>query len=376
MVHRAPLSLVALVASTLLLPASLALANDASVSLRGGSVQLRQEASVELVAERLIFRYRAGGPTVPDEVRTCRQADYGAGPDCPEQSWCRPDGLCWIPPHWEADLRYDLRNTSDAPITLDVGLPFWLPSDEDEHSGPSSSQEITGFSTTLDGAPVQAQRIDAEVEQELGGEIIAFNRTYVSQVTLQPGLVHSLRHRYDAFGGSGASGGNWFDYLLRTAASWNGPIGSVRIDFELPPDIGPCVHVSLPFERVGNWVRVSLTDWTPTADFAVVWAGPDLLRYGYDSVGAMCDERMADQSVDPQRLAAQIELYHGAPHASADPAVLAEGAFPLCRTVDQFEAMAWESETPPVIPYVEDPNYPYSVPEAVATCLARLRVAP
>ncbi len=350
-------------------------ANDASITLTGGTVRIVEAENVELVEERLVFTHQGATVVPPPVGYRCDEAGDSAGwrGTCDGGAWCQDDtGLCHRGPRWNADLTYVLRNNSDTPVTLDVGLPFQMPELDWEHHGPNIEDEISEFATWLDDRVLHVERIDGHVEQTLGEHEIEFNRVYHSQVTLQPGQLHSLRHRYTTYSGQSAGGNDWFDYLLRTGSSWSGNIGRVRIDFQLPPANGPCAHTVFPYERVGDWVRITLEDWDPDRDFHIAWAPREVLTMMWGDWEDYCSYlEQADDDVREQRLAA-VELFFGAPHEGREE-LAARGPMHFCSMADGFAYLLHEGFDTSAIVYREDPHYPSEMPAELQTCIAEIR---
>lgn len=323
-----------LLASLVALAPASAVANDASFGFVGGALELQEEADVSLVAEHLQFTYE--GPGV----------------------------------RWRANLRYELHHDGDAPITLQVGLPFRFPDPDSDAYGPGYQDPIEEFVTEVDGVPVAVQ----QVPEEIPADAMEYDRVYLATVTFEPGQTRVLTHRYVTYGGVDSSGGWWFDYLLTTARSWNGPIGSVAIDFQLPTQRAegqsPCLRSSLPFERDGDWLRVRLTDFTPSTDFEVSGVrGDDVIamNYGLD-FDATDPERACDSTwgdVDRSAVAAHVSLFYGAPATEAR--LEAARNIDLCRLAPPHTA--GEGDVVSRVGYVARDGWWETIPSALRACL-------
>lgn len=258
-----------------------AAANDAAFSMRAGTPRIEPVQNVRLESEHLVFRYVPPTQAPPPTGGRC---DAGGDDDergtCPHGWWCGRNGLCSVSSRWQADLTYVLRNTSEEPAQLQIGMPFYLASPEwgGTAFGPTTAGEIEGFETWVDGDQVPVQRVDQAVVD--GG--VSYNRLYLSEVTFEPGATRTLSHRYLSHPTTYFSTPPMtaYRFLLRTARSWSGPIGEVRIDFQLPPQVLPCIVASLPFERRDDWLSVRLTDWDPVVDFDLMWVPGDVFLPG------------------------------------------------------------------------------------------------
>lgn len=324
-------------------------ANDSSIAFEAGLPRLKAEKEVDMLAEKLVFRYR------PPQRRP-------VGQSCPVWSAVY-EGFCHIPSHWVAELTYTFRNRGKA-RTLQIGLPFDMPAcpAESDINGPNACEPIENFGTWLDGQRVPVQRLNQTWQAD-----IPFNRVYLSEVAFAPGQVRSLRHQYLTYHQSGI-GGNRFRYLLRTGSHWGKPIEKVEIDFELPPHLGPCALSNLPFQRQGNWLRILLQQWRPDRDLEIVFAsreralmGSDLQPMGEDT--DLCAQLQALPEDRRKTLTAQLNRLYGAP-ASAAP--LAGDAWPLCQNA---EYLAPYRDQGIALPWLSDSAWPGNLPASLAQCL-------
>ena len=387
----------ALAAALLLLVPANATANDASFSFVGGNPRLLNETSVAMVSEHLVFRYRAAATQPGTSGGRCDEFG-GVEPEweerhrlCPTGWYCYADGLCHRGRGWTAELTYVFENRGDEARDLVVGLPFRLPNPADEEGdwfGPTVGDEIEGFVTLLNGQPAPVERVDREVYED----DISFNRVYATLVHFEPGQTHQLVHRYESFVSIGsAGGGSSYRYMLRTGRGWAGPIGSVRIDFQLPPDNGPCATANLPYERDGDWIRVALSDVTPERDFEVIWEGRDYSLGGrfapiWDLDGAedpattFCAPALSAAPQERALLADHLELFYGAPAEDRLAAARDQGPIFFCAWADMFHMLAFDSEIGAEqgydvsrMAYQPSPLYPENMPPFIRECLARLR---
>lgn len=342
-------------------------ANDTAISLEGGAPTVVQGPGVRMVSERLTFSYAPGGTEAPGEDGLCRQG---------YEPW---DGACWFAEHWQADLEYVFESV-DANGTITIGLPFVMPGEESEAIGPRGSQAVEDMRTYVDGSDAEVTVIDDPLRTD---EWTA-HRTFAVDVAFEPGQRRVVRHTYRGYASGTAGGESWFSYLLLSGRPWNGDIGRVEIEFELPA-FTPCVLVSLPHTVDGRTVRVRLDEWEPDADFEIAWIEPDAAARG-DAYGPIdddpnltCDDLL--RGAEPAERARALELLYGAPQVESDAQFL---GLPLYDCAPMYAVSATlhgdtdrDDAWPPLwlqgavwgLRYLEDPAYPTAMPEAVRACI-------
>jgi len=335
--------------------AGASLANDSSIAFEAGLPRLKSEKDLDMVAEKLVFSYRP-----PKRLP--------AGKACP--AWSQTyNGFCEIPSHWIAELKYTFRNRGPK-RTLQIGLPFDMPScpPESDINGPKACDPIENFGTWLDG-----QRVPVQVLNQTWQEDIPFNRVYLSEVPFARGQTRVLRHQYLSYHQSGI-GGERFRYLLRTGSTWGSPIEKVEIEFELPPQLGPCALSNLPFQRQGHWLKIALQNWRPDRDLEIafasrerVLAGTALQPYGQETESDLCAQARDLAPELRQTLLDQAKRLYGAP-ASATPQLKGD-AWPLCQNADY---LAPYRDKGFALPFLLDPAWPGNLPSGLAMCIKTL----
>lgn len=332
-------------------------ANDSSIGFVGGLPRLKAEKEVDMVAEKLVFRYR------PPQVLKAAS--------CPLWSHVY-DGQCEIPSHWVAELQYTFRNRGPA-RRLQIGLPFDMPAcpAESDTNGPKACDPIEHFGTWLDGQRVPVSRLDQTWQ-----EAIPFNRVYLSEVPFATGQTRTLRHQYLSYHQSGI-GGERFGYLLRTGSTWGRPIEKVEIEFELPPESSPCALSNLPFQRQGHWLKIQMKNWRPDRDLEIAFAsreralmGTEFSPYAQEEGAEFCAAARALPTETRQRLAAQVKRLYGAP-ASATPQLTGD-AWPLCQYADYLTPYRDKGLA---LPWLPDPAWPQTLPPKLAACLKEVDAA-
>ena len=338
-------------------------ANDSSIAFEAGLPRLQSEKDVDMVAEKLVFSFRP-----PQRLP--------AGKACPAWSQVYA-GFCEIPSHWVAELKYTFRNRGPA-RKLQIGLPFDMPPcpPESDINGPKACDPIENFGTWLDG-----QRVPVTFLNQTWQEAIPFNRVYLSEVPFAQGQTRVLRHQYLSYHQSGI-GGERFRYLLRTGSTWGQPIEKVEIAFELPPNLGPCALSNLPFQRLGNWLKIDLRHWRPDRDLEIAFAArerallgtafhPYGQAYGQESEADLCAEARALAPETRQTLVDQVNRLYGAP-ASTTPQLRGD-AWPLCANADYLSPYRDKGFA---LPFLPDPAWPGNLPSGLAICLKELENKP
>lgn len=286
---------------TLLVPLA-ASANDAAFWGQGATVFAVKESRVRMERERVKVRYvppPADGK--PIEARPVR---------------------------WEADATFELRNETDAEITIQVGFPDWEDHSEVRREGPGPHWAIRDFRTEVDGKPVDAvhkvvaRKADATstgtdaIPQEVLD--LGYGATWTWDVTFPPKGLVTVRNTY-RFGGYNSNGpfeacagdppapeakrafwrgakpmrGGWafgdgtcdrVEYIVTTGRTWGGPIGVADIEIEVLPGTPPHLFVPVPdaTEVADGKVRWHFENWTPRREVAVLysWPIPDDATHG------------------------------------------------------------------------------------------------
>ncbi|MCA9562872.1 MAG: hypothetical protein KC561_05245, partial [Myxococcales bacterium] len=290
-------------------------------------------------------------------------------------------------PALSADLVYEFQNVSEESVDLTIGLPFMMPSADEEGDviGPNAEEDIVGLTTAIDGQDASVTRADLTVEQVDALNGTMYNRVYSVEVAFGPGETHVLRHRYMGFASFESSGGSkGLSYLLTTGRGWQGTIGSVAIDIEIP-DMAPCTTVSLPYEKDGDWIRIRLSDWEPDGDLDVSFVLQDALLYDYygdpEDAQASCAGVATLQPEDQLRWLAQTELAFGAPPTEYREPFAAEGPLNYCSRTDEWAWVSYElengnesvAERASALRYSTDDRFPNTMPEALRECVTTTR---
>lgn len=193
-------------------------ADDGSWTLtgQGRTVMPLQSTQVKMVAETVVLR-----PVEPSPAST----EPGAQKDL-----LRPYYI------WSADCSFTFQNTSEAPADVLMGFPDTWVQDSwrwelyGDREVPKS-HAIRDFETQVDGTA--AAVVPKEPDQAMLKTWPDISRVLCWEVHFEPGQTRVVKNRY-RFGGVRTvnnSGDNYtrLEYILRTGALWNGPIGSAEI---------------------------------------------------------------------------------------------------------------------------------------------------
>lgn len=141
---------------------------------------------------------------------------------------------------WEVSVKYRFHNTSDQPVTVQMGFPEACertPDDDyaEEETGkqPKCRPTIFDFVAEVDGKrlPVTVKRADPKRTGPLADE--HFDRVHTFEVRFAPGQRRAVHHRYRNGVSITSPYTSHLDYILRTGGLWKGPIGSLTVTLTL-----------------------------------------------------------------------------------------------------------------------------------------------
>jgi hypothetical protein len=121
----------------------------------------------------------------------------------------------------DVDARFVFKNDGPAVKVL-IGFP-----EEGKDVEPQTRTHMTGFRAFVDGKKVDVVRRVAT--RPTDDNDYDYKYYWVKEVAFGPGETHVLVDKYR--GGKAVTGYGWsgFNYVLKTGASWHGPIGHARI---------------------------------------------------------------------------------------------------------------------------------------------------
>lgn len=231
---------------TMILFAPLSLADDGAISGIGGTVALLDEhPSVQMVSEEVNIKLGYDATTVA--------------------------------------CKFVFKNTGEA-TTVKMGFP----------ESKSGLGAFRGFRTFVDGRPVVA----IPTEWDSPAPEISSRRWWVKEVPFAENQTRVVENFYSVPPGSDISRTRWFNYILTTGKSWQGPIGRAEITVDTSAMRGCQTINASPegYERDGDKITWTFTDFEPSRDIHVDW------WEGYTSVlvdGTQRDWAMADMRFYP-----------------------------------------------------------------------------
>lgn len=193
---RSPLSALAL---SLLLAAP-AWANDGAFYGQGSTVFPVQDDAIALDTE--VLRIEHGGPAVGYYVR-----------------------------HWNVDVTYRFRNTTDKPVTVQMGFPEWCEATPDNHEDEKcSAWTIEDFTVRIDGQ--KGPRVKVKKAQPGKGPLadMHYGRVHTFEVKFAPNQTRTVQHTYRHASSITSPWCSELGYILQTGALWKGALKSLDIE--------------------------------------------------------------------------------------------------------------------------------------------------
>ncbi len=132
------------------------------------------------------------------------------------------------------------------------------------------------FESWVDGKPVKAlaEKIEDKDAQEFGYRI-----WWLKYVEFGKGQTRTVKNRYISDHGSDTTPRNFFQYIVRTASTWKGPIKSIRVEMDCSGFPSGMLYTCTPAPHKKNgdtllwyWENIEPTE---NHDIEVAWL-PDL----------------------------------------------------------------------------------------------------
>jgi len=245
-----------------------AAANDGAFYGQGSTVFPVQDDAIALDTE--ILRIEQGGPAVGYYVD-----------------------------HWRVDVTYRFRNTTDKPVTVQMGFPEWCEATPDN----SEEETCTGwtirdFAVKIDGKKGPEVKIK---KAEPGKGPLAdmhYGRVHTFPVSFAAGQTRTVHHTYRHATAITSPWCSELGYILRTGALWKGAMKSldisVRTHATFPGDMGygkawidgtegwPKATVEAHADG-GQTLSWSLRDVEPKHDLALVFCEPKAMLARYEA---------------------------------------------------------------------------------------------
>ena len=118
------------------------------------------------------------------------------------------------------EVLFTFRNHGKA-TSVTMGFP------EEGYAGPPKS--ILGFKSWVDGRPVKVRRRKLNVGRDLDYEPDDWKAVWLKEVPFSAGQIRQVKVKYTGMYGGDVTGRQSLNYILRTGASWRGPIQNCRV---------------------------------------------------------------------------------------------------------------------------------------------------
>ncbi|HEX5324927.1 MAG TPA: hypothetical protein VFW40_14160, partial [Capsulimonadaceae bacterium] len=129
---------------------------------------------------------------------------------------------------------------------------------------------LANFQSLVDGKPIRVtERPDSGNVADSGD----YEGWLVKKVHFGAHQTHVITDTYDGGGGEEAMGSQFFVYVLKSGASWKGPIGRAVISADLSSLAGysPLLIEPAGYKIVGHKVIWDLRNFKPKDDIEVTW---------------------------------------------------------------------------------------------------------
>ena len=235
---------------------------------------------------------------------------------------------------WQAEAVYVFHNPTAEPIATTFAFPEGCPescTEEADPDGqdPSCNPRFEDLVTLVRGAPVST-RIGEGGAGPVPGLDLCIGRVHAFDIALAADERMEVRHRYRFSAGMGI-GYQLVEYITRTGALWDGPIGSaefVVVPRRMPHGISWPAGLALAGfeEQLGEGhrqvrYRFTAEDWTPTTDFEVAL---------YDRLGSSEIPRMNRVELPCPKAWAEPQ---GSDDAPSPLGALSDAELALCRNL-------------------------------------------
>jgi hypothetical protein len=163
--------------------------------------------------------------------------------------------------------RFVFHNTAAKAVNTLIGFPELLSGGDAE--SPSEQTTLQNFRSWVDGKPI-ALKYD---KQASGSTEDGYQAFWVKTVHFDAGQTHIVTDSYTGGGGNYVMGEQWFIYVLKTGASWKGPIGEavVTCDVGNLSTFAPVVISPGGYSRKGDTVTWDLKNIKPAHDINISW---------------------------------------------------------------------------------------------------------
>ena len=199
----------------------------------------------------------------------------------------------WDETYWSIAATYTFANPTDEPVEVTLGFPEGQCNDscgdecdDDERcSQENLHYTFRDMTTQVDGKRVTMRLAEIAPQSEWSSE---FGTVHLFDVTVPAKGSVEVTHRYEMDQSRGSQGEDYFYYVTRTGALWNGPIGKASFTLELlnrpwgfsfPPGYELTEYAT---NKAGDKtvVRFEMTDWTPRHDLLFMRGAMNLVTLG------------------------------------------------------------------------------------------------
>lgn len=143
---------------------------------------------------------------------------------------------------WDVTCDFTFENTSKEPVTLTVGFPFPIVSEEEEENTatPAGKPEakpgrplVWDFETTVGGKKVPVRETKTLTNTKIPD--VSYTFAYLWEVTFKPGERVAIRNTYTHGENAVSDGTVYANYVLKTGTLWKGgKIGRSRLEVHMP----------------------------------------------------------------------------------------------------------------------------------------------
>ncbi len=258
-----------LLALALLAPTP-ALANDGAFFGQGSTVFPVKDDAIALDTE--VLEIEQGGPTVGYYVA-----------------------------HWKVTVTYTFRNTTKAPVTVQMGFPEWCeatPDTMDQPEGtPCAGWTISDFRVQIDGEP--GPKVTVKTAEPGKGPLadLEYGRVHTFPVAFGPEQTRTVRHTYRHATAITSPWCSDLYYILQTGALWKGSLRSL--------DITVKTHADFDGDPGYNEHWIKGTEGRPKAAVTANPNGGQTLKWRLESVEPKHD--LAVSFCEPKKMMARME---------------------------------------------------------------------
>lgn len=126
----------------------------------------------------------------------------------------------------KVNCKFWFKNSGKDETGILMGFPDYM-------YGPASeSMPIRNFTCQVQNVLVETDQFSQVSNPDSDTSLRFYNKWYTWYVSIKPGETIFVENNYVGDWGASLSGNQFFDYLIGTAKTWDGPIGSGRVVFD------------------------------------------------------------------------------------------------------------------------------------------------